>query len=283
MTEKLTIVVDASQKHPDQMTVQDVFQHVIELFQLVDESDPESMGQVKWRLLSASMNSPFTVIAEAVPVNPNVVIEAVALRQKEAFSRNYSALKQGHIPPAWSGHRARDTVSKVLARNRNGIGLTKIEDVGEGPIVITKDDADVVSLAISPALEQLASAEHKKTKQQIGSIEGILRQVGTYYGQPAIQLQERKTHEAIWCVVPAEFQHEVSEETSVEDVWKGSRVRARGKIFYGGDGRVSRVEATSVRRVQGQAVSDGALVDSDFTGGLTAAEYLERLRDGLLG
>jgi len=283
MTEKLTIIVDAPQMHPDQMTVQDVFQHVIELFQLMDESDPNSKDQVKWRLVSASMNSPFTVIAEAIAVRPGIKVESFALRQKQAFSRNYSELKLGRIPAAWAGHSARDTVSKVLARNRNGIGITKIEDIGSTPIIITKDDAESVSAAISPVLKELSLPTPKKSKEQIGSIDGVLRQAGTYYGQPAIQLQERKTHELVWCVVPEEFQHRVSEETSVEDVWKGSRVRARGKIHYGNDGKVSRVEATSVRRVLAENVPEERIMDSDFTGGLSAEEYLERFRDGSLG
>lgn len=84
MSERLVISVDGSSTDPDRMTVQDVFTHVLELFQLVNESDPEAQGQVQWRLVSASMNSPFTVVAEAVPARPGVLVEPLARRQKAA-------------------------------------------------------------------------------------------------------------------------------------------------------------------------------------------------------
>lgn len=278
MSEKLVVSIDGSKEHPDQMMVQDAFAHVLELFQLVNDSDPEAKEQVKWRLVSVSMNSPFTVIAEAVPVHAGVLVESIARRQKTAFHRNCEELSQGRLPSAWSSPRARETVSRFLARNRNGIGATKIEDDESTPIVITAEEAEQAAVTIAAAI-----APPKRPKEQIGSIEGVLVQVATHYGQPAIQIQERKTKDEIWCVVPVEFQHQVAKETSVEDVWKGSRVIARGKISYGGDGKISRVEATSVRRVVAQNVLEEKISDKGFTGGLGPEEYLERLWDGSLG
>lgn len=122
-----------------------------------------------------------------------------------------------------------------------------------------------------------------RTKTQMGSLEGVLLQVGSYYGNPAIQIRERKTGADVWCVVPEQFEHEIAESTTLEDVWHGKRVIVRGKIMFGTDRAISRVEATSVRRVEPKHVSEDQIADKDFTGGLSVAEYLERLRDGSLG
>lgn len=280
VTQKLIISVDASKEHPDLMTVQDVFAHVLDLFQLVVESDPEAQGQVVWRLVSASMNSPFTVTAEAIAGRPGVNTEQLARQQKRAFRSNMRELRAGRLPLTWSAPKARDTVSKVLARNRNGIGLTRIEEgiKSTKPIVITPEEASVAAIAIA-----IQMSAPRPAKQQVGSIEGKLLQVTTHYGQPAIQLQERKTGAEVWCVVPEAFQHEVAEHTSVEDVWKGSRVVVRGTIHYGTDGKISRVVATDVRRVGVREVSELDIIDRDFTEGLSVSEYLERLREGTLG
>jgi hypothetical protein len=279
MTEKLVISVDGSKEHPDLLTVQDVFTHVLELFQLVNESDPGTNELVQWRLVSASMNSPFTVVAEAMPTQPGANIGPVAHRQKRAFQRNYSELQRGRIPSDWANAKTRETVSRVLARNRNGIGTTTIDE-GDGfaPVVITREEAEKVVAA--GVAEQIAP---KRTKEQVGSIEGRLIEVNTYHGKPAIRLTERKSGAEVWCIVPEAFQHEIAEHTSIEDVWRGSRVVVRGRIMYGFDGKISRVEAASVRRVEARSVSEEQISDKDFTGGLTVTEYLERLRDGSLG
>jgi hypothetical protein len=282
VSEKLVISVDASKDFPDLMTVQDAFTHVLELFQLVGQSDPSSQSEVQWRLLSVNMNSPLTVTAEAVPPRGSgMPVDEMARRQKTAFSQNYRELKAGRIPAAWSAAKPRETANRILARNRNGIGRTTIDaGVGPGdiPITITKDDADLAIRAVERNAPPL-----QKTKEQMGSVEGTLVQIHQHYGHPAILILERKTQQEIWCVVPDEFQHQISESTSVEDVWKGSRVVVRGKITYGAEGKISRVIATRVRRIESAEVLESSIADRDFTGGLPVPEYLERLRDGNLG
>ena len=282
MSQKLVVSVDASKDHPDLMTVQDVFSHVLDLFQLVGQSDPGSEGAVQWRLLSVNMNSPLTVTAEAVPVYPGTVIEEAAKRQKAAFSRNYRELKSGRMPSAWVATKiARDTATRVLTRNRTGIGRTTVDasiESSDRPITVTQEDAERAAIAVAANAPLL-----KRTKEQIGSVEGRLVQIHQHYGHPAIQIIERKTREEIWCIVPDEFQHEISESTKVEDVWKGRRVVVRGRISYGTDGKISRVEATHVRTVDPVDVPESAIADKDFTGGLPVSEYLERFRDGKLG
>lgn len=281
MSEKLTVRVDASKEHPENLTVQDAFTHVLELFQLVDDSDPANHGNVVWRLVSVSMNSPLTVTAEAVPARYGMQIEDIAKKQIRAFATNYSELRRGAIPRAWSEAEPRKLVNRMLARSQNGIGRTTIDSglLSEiGPIEITADDAAKVVAAVSAQ-----ALPTNKTKEQIGSIEGQLVLVHQHYGQPAIQIIERKTKELIWCVVPAAFQHEISESTTVEDVWRGSRVIVKGKILYGSDGKISRVIASSVRRFGTATVLEETIADTEFTGGRSVSEYLEKFRDGTLG
>ena len=117
MTQKLVVSVDGVSGDPDRMTVQEAFSHVLDLFQLVAQSDPGAEGVVQWRLLSVTMNSPLTVVAEAIPAYPGAVIEEAAKRQKASFSRNYRELTSGRMPAMWSTTKgARETATR--ARNR---------------------------------------------------------------------------------------------------------------------------------------------------------------------
>lgn len=280
MSQRLIVSVDASNENPELTSVEDVFSHVLELFRLINQSESDNQGEIVWRLVSVQMNSPLTVTAEAVPIRYGVQTDVVAERQKKAFTRNYNQLRSGTIPREWAAPKNREVVNRFLARSRAGIGRTTV-DVGlaaEKPIVITKEDADQASVTVA-----INAPRPSKTKEQVGSIEGHLLQIAAHYGHPAIQVRDRKTKEEIWCVVPDAFQHEVSESTSVEDVWKGSRVSVRGRISYGTDGKIARVVASSVRRIESQTILEATISDKEFTGGISVSEYLEKFRDGNLG
>jgi hypothetical protein len=281
VSQKLVVTVDPSETSSALVTVQDVLLHVLELFELVVESDPANGGLVAWRLVSATMNSPFTVTAEAVSRYPGVPIDLVAESQVRAFAQNYAELRSGHLPEAWAELESRKRVSRLLARSSGAMAFTRISAI-EGAEI---DDVEITpsTTRIESFGSVMAAPQPPAVKMQVGSIEGRLLQVQRWYQQPAVQVQERKTKRKVWCVVPEEFEHEISEATRVEDVWHGSRVIVKGKIYYGNDGTIARVVASSVRRVEAAEVPDDAIVDDEFTGRLSASEYLERFRDGKLG
>jgi hypothetical protein len=227
------------------------------------------------------MNSPFTVTAEAVPRFPGVPVDRVAASQVRAFSHNYAELRGGHLPEAWAQPDARRRVSRLLARSSGAFTFTRVHAIDGPPI----QDVEITpSTTALPSFDAVAvSPNEPAAKMQVGSIEGRLLQVQRWYQQPAIQIEERKTKQKVWCVVPEEFQHDISESTHIEDVWKGSRVLVKGKIYYASGGRIARVIASNVRRVEAIEVPNDAIVDKEFTGGLPASEYLDLFRDGKIG
>lgn len=285
MSERLIISVDSPSRAPDLLRVQDVFQHVLELFDLVSESDPGRDENIVWRLVSVSMNSPLTVTAEAVAARPGMVgidVDQIAREQKKEFSRNYATLRSGRVPPAWqSGHR-RKVAKSIMARNHNGIGRTNInfelpEDEAT-PVVLTPDDAEVAART----LDTEAYIGLGKAKEQVGSVEGRLIEVTTYYGKPAIRLRERRSNADVICIVPDEFRHQIADKASIEDVWNGRRVVVRGVISYNEDHTISRISASHIRPVEAESIPVTRIQDKTFTAGMTAAEYLEKLREGTL-
>ncbi|MEO5669472.1 MAG: hypothetical protein ABIR26_02170, partial [Ramlibacter sp.] len=194
---------------------------------------------------------------------------------------NYGELKLGRIPAAWSGEKPRKTVSRLLARSRHLINHAIIKSIDGPPVA----DVEITPAIAAQVERDTAPAEQPQTiaRTQIGSIEGKLLLIHHHYNAPAIQIIERKTKQAIWCLIPQEFQHEVSENTKFEDVWQGARVLVKGKILYGADGKIARVIASRVTPIVSEAVEVDAIVDKQFTGGLSASEYLEKFRDGKLG
>lgn len=284
MPVRMVVRVDAPRAHPDRLTVRDAFEHVLDLFELAVYGDEDPNREVEWRLVTASMQSPLTVVAEAVPVRPGVDIDAIARRQSAEFVRNYEELKHGRVPKAWSTGVARAKAKNVAVRNRKGIGRTSIavgtpDEPLEQQVDITEEDAQIAVQALGvPPLEAAI-----KGKEQIGSLEGKLVHVGTYYNQPAVALRERKSNAEVWCTVPDEFRDQIANEANFIDVWSGRRVRIRGRIVYDREGNIARVYASEIHRIEPATVDVGTIQDPRFTDGMTVAEYLEKLRDGELG
>lgn len=283
MSEKLVISVDGPINAPDHVTVQDVFKHVLELFELAAKSESDPDNSVIWRLVSVSMNSPLTVTAEAISVNEGADIGMIARAQKAEFASNINSLRGGVIPPIWSGELQIKIAKDFLNRNTKRIGNTKIVFEGAeflSPIEITHSDAD---FAVKIMEDTSGGLLAKPAKTQIGSIDGNIVDVRTYYKKPAIVVRERKTGAEIWCVINDEFRAEIAESTTFEDVWKNQRVSISGIIEYDKERKISRILVNNIKRIEAKAMSTSSIMNPDFTGGLSAADYLEKLREGALG
>ncbi len=283
MSEKMVISVDGPDSAPDHVTVQDAFKHVIELFELATKSTSDPENAVIWRLVSVSMNSPLTVTAEAVSAKAGVDITIIARAQKEEFASNLNSLKRGVIPNTWKGESTIKIAKDFLNRNRKGIGNTKIDFGVNQPlqkIEITHADSEFAEMEIGVIATELKT---KPTKTQIGSIEGCIIDVSTHYKQPAILIRERKTNAKIWCIVNDSFRREIVGKTTFDDVWGNKRVSITGEIEYDKERKISRVIAKNIKHINGEFVSTESIVDPEFTSGLSAVDYLEKLREGALG
>jgi len=282
LAERLVISVDPGPTEQSSK-VQDVFGHVLDLFDLLGHSGEETDAAIAWKLVSVSMNSPLTIVAEAIAVRPapNFSIDQLARTQKTRFARNVAELKRGRVPDAWRGPREVKRMSRAF--NPAVPSATRIEvdaEVGtfENFVEVTPADLPVVTKALADAAIEAAP----RPKQQFGSIEGELIEVGTFYNQPAIKLRERKSRAEVWCTVTEAHQQEVARETTFEDVWAGRRVLVEGSLVYDRSGDLTRVFANTLHVVQPARVSNESLRDPTFTGDLSAAEYLERFREGKL-
>lgn len=271
MSERMTVVVNGR----DGLTVEDAMRQVLETFELLMRADPVSLGAIEWQLVSASTNSPLTVIAEAKATRPGVNVAEAARGQKSEFRRCISELRTGKVPSAWNSLDNRRRAKAWLQRTHNGISTTRIDtDQRDEPIDVTAQDAQIAEPALD--LPPLLG----KPRVQIGSVEGFLISVETHYHKPAIRIRDRRTGSDVLCIVPEEFRAKISGEAGFEDVWKERRVVVRGRVHYDSAGKIEKVTATTVHTVESRSIELSAIKDPDFTSGLTAEEYLDKLRDG---
>lgn len=280
--EKVRVTVRASGAHPDLLTVQDAMQQVFDIFSLLErDEDVESLA---WRLSFATANSPFTAEGEATSKAPGVDVSMLARSEADEFQQSWLDLVAGRPPSPWLGTAKAEIATRVLRRNQNGIGRTDIDLPSRNTTIaltprVATDRIPLLQNARVPVPEIFKSVGHKEH----GSIEGKIERVGTYYGQPAIRVIERKTGRLIWCKVSKRVEEQIAQQANYLDVWEGHRVNVRGMVEYDNVGQLTNVYVTGITRVEGRQIDASALRDPEFTDGMSAKEYLDKFREGELG
>lgn len=283
-SERVTITVRASAAHPDILSVQDAMRQVLDYFELLlpDDNGPQNLV---WNLSLASTNSPLTVVGEPVSLVADVDVSIIARAQRTMVAEQFRSLVNGSKPARRLSSKKRETIRKLFKRNMNGIGRTDaFLDAPDNPVIITPSSAEVGIRTLSSEEKELDFfVLEDRGREEIGSIEGTLIDVGTDYNQPALLVRDRKTGEDIWCRVPPELKHKISEDARFEDVWDRKRVLVRGRISYDSDGTITRVKAHSIERITPRQMTLNDIKDPGFAGSFSASEYLEKLREGDLG
>lgn len=281
--ERVTLVVRPAASHPAILSVQDAMQQVLDFFDLL-LPDEQGSGLV-WNLSLATTNSPLTVVGVATSFDPAVDISMIARTQRQAVAEQLHAFISGARQTRKLSVKRRNAYRRLFKRNTNGIGRTEATlDVFESPIFITPTIAEAGIAAISADEREFdALLMDNRGREEFGSIEGCLLDVGTEYNQPAILIRERRTNDEIWCRVDPELKHNISNKTTFEDVWDRKRVIVRGRIRYNESGCITRVWAVSVTPVAHRNMTLHDIKDTNFTGSLSITEYLDKLREGNLG
>lgn len=274
MPQRIKVTVLPSAEHPEFLTIEDAMLQIADAFALLKG---EGGPGFDWRLVTASTNSPFEAVGEivALPGAGEAVLATAALATHEAYQGLSDVLDGDEPPPVLESALLR----RFLARNLNGVGLTKIEPVGEAyaPLSVTPSAAAAALVALQAPLPPVSPRRAR------GTIEGFLVDAGQYYRQPALKLKERLRGRVIWCRIPPELEARFAEGTSLRDIWQNSRVRIRGWIEYTAHGKLAGMTAETITHVHASEVPDRDLFDQSFTSGLASVDYIDRLRDGDLG
>lgn len=252
-------------------------QQVLDYFDLLTDQEA---SHVVWNLTFASTNSPFT--AEGTPVDLRT--NAPAFGQVAAYvariDRGIRRLAEGEPLDSDFPDNKKNAAERILRRNLNGIGRTKITVFDENsPVEIAPVNAqrslDIMQVVEDTLYEYLFGTFARK---EVGSIEGRIVDLGTDYEEPAVKLKEHRSGREIQCRISKAARDDIERMLTAGDVWRKRRVRVRGTLNYDTAGKLVRVYDGFVSYIEPDDASLSDIKDPDFTGGLPAYEYLERLR-----
>lgn len=275
------ITVEASPDHPDVLDIRDAMQQVMDYFDLLTD---RGQADIVWNLVFASTNSPFTAEGEPVDLRTNAPAYGQVRDYVTVIERGLARLQGGHPLDADFPTDKREVAKRILKRNLNGIGRTVIEMGDDAVYEIRPQQAERSLAAINgeddEEYDYLFSTFARK---EFGSIEGRIIDLSTDYDAPSVKLKEHRTGREIQCRISEEAREEIENSLTAGDVWTHRRARVRGMINYDPNGKIVRVYDGRIAFIETRDKKISEIHDPEFTGGLPAYEYLDRLRENDFG
>ena len=281
MSRKFVIKIEGSASDTDAPTVDDLLDQLRDTSELIDlvERTVAADGQsaIQWRVTHASKNSPLSFTLEAFPRQFAVNIDTRAQIVAAHVVRGLDTLRSTAERPRYFTDEALVRAERLFQRITNGLAKTQITTDDFPPIELTP----TVARAAAKHTQALLSPEFKPYRE-LGSAEGYFESVSRDgYGRRILHMKHRLSGDNVKCVVSGDAEREIGIR-EIGEVWKKRRISVSGTIHYKAPGRISSIEATSVRFLRGsqELVDIVDIIDPDFTGGMRSEDYLEKLRNG---
>lgn len=188
------------------------------------------------------------------------------------------AMKDGSLPPIGGEGKSVQADETYFGKKAVVTKRTKRDlDFGDNiePLIISHKVANEAK----KNLEKKVTLEDF-THTAYGSMEGVIINVGRYYGNPSFTLLSRLAGKEIRCIVGSGIANTVGEEHNLYEVWGNKRVMVEGRIAYDASGFPVSIDVENIIKVDSKNIPLEDITDPEFTGDLSAAKYLEKLREG---
>lgn len=283
MTKPIRITVTGDDhRGGDAPTVEDLlsqiqdFVHVLrEVEEAVSEGGPE---EIVWRVTNATKNSPLTFEVTPTARRHAMNIDGRAAMVVQATARGFRHLYRTGERPRYFNDQVIDRAAKVYARVTNGLATTKVDfsEYEDSPeFVATPETAREVAPKLE-AVKRPAPVAHR----ELGSLEGYISRVELDgYGRPLVWLKSRLDGQVIKCIAADRGLDRIG-HLEVSEVLKGMRVQVHGLINYKDLETISSIEVDGVHVYEpdDNLPHFRDIVSPNFTNGVEASAYLERLR-----
>ena len=282
MPKPFSITVEASEERAGILDVHDALLQASDFFTILKG---ESSKKVLLDIKTIDRQNPLTM--ECVPHDATTLDVDYELVEPNAraFHTLFRDISAGKTWNPDTPKVVRDATRRMLKRNTNGIASTTCDLLLIGQSLrIRPENAEsgLRMLALPPdSIYHSMYGERKRT--ELGSVEGTIVDIGKLDNRPAVKIRANNLNRSVWCQLADTELRKWGQLMTAELVWHDKRVSVQGKIFYKEDGKVEKVQNSFVEIVKARDLALEDLFDPDFTGGLPAKEYLDKLREGDYG
>lgn len=282
MTRPIRITVSGTDhRGGDAPTVEDLLAQIQDfVFVLREVEDAVSDGgsdEIVWRVTNATKNSPLTFEVTPTPKRHAMNIDLRAEKVVQATAKGFAQLALTGERPAYFTDQVVDRATKVYARVTNGLATTLVDfsDYEDAPnLNATPDRARDVARKLD-AVKRPAPVAHR----ELGSLEGFISKVELDgFGRPLVWLKSRLDGQLVKCIADDKGLDRIG-HFEVSEILKGMRVRVHGLISYKDLEIIASidVEGVHVFEPDDNLPDHHKIVSPNFTKGVEASEYLERL------
>lgn len=275
---QISVTVRSSTGDDGPITVHDGLRQVLDFFDLLTLAQAaEGQDVAAWHLVSISKASPLTAVAKPYIAIPGFVADQLVRRAKERVFAGLTAITSGSAVPDWVDNEALDRTRAILTRNLDTIGRTDVR-FGDGlpATIIVQQNARVGLLALDRAVLDRKARVPDLSRNELGSIEGIVTDATTFRGKPAIRVNETLTGAEVVCIMSPAISEKIGHQHDWQEVWTGARVLAVGELVYRKDGQIIQVFANDVQIIKAQPLRYQDIADPDATGGLSPSEHIAK-------
>lgn len=256
----------------------DQLRDYFDLLGILEETLAEDgQNAIVWRVVDATKTNPITITIQAFARQFAVNVDARAEHVVDRARSGLCLLGQKAERPPYFTEPALLKAERIFERVTNGLDHTEIATEDAPPIVLTPNIARVAAKNTRSVIEPAG-----RPYKEIGSLEGYFQSVSRDgHGRRVLHMKHRLSGDAVKCLVSGEAESELAHR-EIDDVWRGRRISVFGTICYRGPGRISQMEASTIRflRSRSELPDIDDIIDPNFTGGLRSEDYLEKLRDG---
>lgn len=248
------------------------FKEILDAIELAKETIPSNVrNNIIWELEKASKNSPFHVEMTAESVKPNGIPENMLFRFSETL--DFFIDDKDATKPEWVTQsilsKAKRFFEPNLDKIRSDVLLPEIDKRFHITPPIAKRAID--------RIEQLSKKE-PTWPVELGSVEGEIKEIGKYRGNPSFTLADRRDNHEIRCMVDKSLADKIGEMHTWAEAWKHKRIIVSGKIIRDQSGAVTHIKVRSVRDMPAPPEKIEDILDKHFTNGLTPEAYLKKIR-----
>ena len=278
----ITFQVTGHATDTDAPTVDDLLDQLRDYFDIlkgVEKAVAENgIVEIEWRIINASKTSPLAIEAAPFARRYAMNIDRRAEVVVANTARGMSLLQTGGERPPVFTETVLTKAERLFERVTNGLSETVVDYGPDLPSMkLTRGNAYTAAAHVQQILKPPA-----KVYTEIGSVEGIAHGFDRdSRGYPYLKFKYRLTGEEINCRLFGQALQEI-ETRQIRDLLKNCRVQLTGTIYFKALGRISRMDADTVRflRSSSELPDVDDILDENFTGGLGSEEYLERICDG---
>lgn len=288
MPDELTITLSGEDGAVGVQVLIDALENTVEMLRQV-QSQMAEPDAFRWEVVRASMQSPLAITIRPRPKRPELQVSGRDVLKEYAHAARRLSLSArpgaDQVAGAVPGSELQLFAVELDRRSEQFFRRMEQSVIGDEArlTIVVPDEEPIRILPTGPSEARFEIADvpargpDRRTRQEYGSVEGLLEEVSRHGGD-AFKVWDTLTGQAVRCSIT----HDLLDQATTL-FREGARVQVTGRVRYR-DGTPVSVDVEGIRRLRRRdelPQADDIVGKVDFTGGMSSEDFVREHRDAL--